>query len=133
MSIQTSFGDRIRLAREKRGWSLEALAAKCGLKKNSIQKIETETRFPSLDTAVRLALALGLDLDSLARPTPVRVEESETWPESFQDFFVHQATRGVKLTDQDCEDLLSIRFRCFRPSTLEEWIALYFVLNRIGG
>ncbi|MBB3771840.1 transcriptional regulator with XRE-family HTH domain [Angulomicrobium tetraedrale] len=56
---------RIRLEREARGWSLADLAARAGVSKAAISKIERAETSPSAATLVRLASAFDLSLAGL--------------------------------------------------------------------
>lgn len=56
---------RLRLEREMRGWSLADLAARAGVAKATISKIEREEISPTATTLVRLAAAFDLTLAGL--------------------------------------------------------------------
>lgn len=56
---------RIRSLRLARGWSLDALAARCFLSPSTLSRIETGHRRIALDQLVPLARALGTTLDEL--------------------------------------------------------------------
>ncbi|PJJ77940.1 XRE family transcriptional regulator [Sediminihabitans luteus] len=56
---------RIRALRVARGWSLDALAARCDLSPSTLSRIETGHRRIALDQLVPLARALGTTLDQL--------------------------------------------------------------------
>jgi quercetin dioxygenase-like cupin family protein/DNA-binding Xre family transcriptional regulator len=56
---------RIRGLREARGWSLDALAARCFLSPSTLSRIETGHRRIALDQLVPIAKALGTTLDEL--------------------------------------------------------------------
>jgi DNA-binding XRE family transcriptional regulator len=45
--------------REARGFTLSELAERAGLTRQTVRRVERETRMPSVDVIVRLALALG--------------------------------------------------------------------------
>jgi transcriptional regulator with XRE-family HTH domain len=59
---------RIRGLREARGWSLDALAARCHLSASTLSRIETGHRRISIDQLVPIAQALGTSLDQLVEP-----------------------------------------------------------------
>ncbi|MGH1562607.1 helix-turn-helix domain-containing protein [Mumia sp. DW29H23] len=63
---------RIRGLRLARGWSLDALAARCYLSPSTLSRIETGHRRIALDQLVPIARALGTTLDQL-----VESEEDE--------------------------------------------------------
>jgi transcriptional regulator with XRE-family HTH domain len=56
---------RIRGLRQARGWSLDALAARCHVSASTLSRIETGHRRISLDQLVPIARALGSSLDQL--------------------------------------------------------------------
>jgi transcriptional regulator with XRE-family HTH domain len=56
---------RIRGLRLARGWSLDALAARCFLSPSTLSRIETGHRRVALDQLVPIARALGTTLDQL--------------------------------------------------------------------
>ncbi|MBE9375560.1 helix-turn-helix transcriptional regulator [Saccharopolyspora sp. HNM0983] len=62
-------GRRIRGLRLARGWSLDALAARCHLSPSTLSRIETGRRRIALDQLVRIGRALGTALDQLVEPT----------------------------------------------------------------
>jgi transcriptional regulator with XRE-family HTH domain len=59
---------RIRSLRLARGWSLDALAGRCGLGPSTLSRIETGHRRIALDQLVPIAQALGTSLDALVEP-----------------------------------------------------------------
>lgn len=60
---------RIRGLRLARGWSLDALAARCYLSPSTLSRIETGHRRIALDQLVPIARALGTTLDQLVEST----------------------------------------------------------------
>lgn len=59
---------RIRGMRLARGWTLDALAARCYLSPSTLSRIETGHRRVALDQLVPIARALGTTLDQLVEP-----------------------------------------------------------------
>lgn len=59
---------RIRGLRLARGWSLDALAARCYLSPSTLSRIETGHRRIALDQLMPIAQALGTTLDQLVEP-----------------------------------------------------------------
>lgn len=57
--------ERIRGLRLARGWSLDALAARCYLSPSTLSRIETGHRRIALDQLVPISRALGTSLDQL--------------------------------------------------------------------
>ena len=62
-------GQRIRLLREQQGFSLRALAERCGLSVNAISKIERGENSPTVASLHLLASALGVPITEFFRDT----------------------------------------------------------------
>lgn len=60
-------GDKIKLAREDAGWSIEKVATLAGISPRYLQKIENEGKTPSVKTLNNIILALSIDANSLFR------------------------------------------------------------------
>jgi transcriptional regulator with XRE-family HTH domain len=60
-----SVARNVRVARQRRGFSLEALAARAGISKGILVALEQQRGNPSLSTLIRVADALGLPVSSL--------------------------------------------------------------------
>ena len=58
-------GERVRRAREARGWSLEKLATRAGMHRPNLHRLEAGRHLPSLETLERVADALGLGVANL--------------------------------------------------------------------
>lgn len=61
----TSFGSRVRDAREKRGLTLKELAERTGAHDSNLSCYEKGKRIPSLELFVRIATVLGVSFDYL--------------------------------------------------------------------
>ena len=59
---------RLKGLRLARGWSLDALAARCHLSPSTLSRIETGHRRISIDQLAPIARALGTSLDQLVEP-----------------------------------------------------------------
>ncbi|AOG06909.1 helix-turn-helix domain-containing protein [Bosea sp. RAC05] len=59
------FPERLKAARDLRGWSQNDLALRCGMPQSSVGHFEGGTRKPSFDTLSRLANALEVTADYL--------------------------------------------------------------------
>lgn len=68
ISMDTVIRQRIKGLRLAKGWSLDALAARCFLSPSTLSRIETGHRRIALDQLVPLAKALGTTLDQLVEP-----------------------------------------------------------------
>jgi transcriptional regulator with XRE-family HTH domain len=66
----TQLGQRIRLARIRRGWSVADLASKAGVNRNTLTALELGKPGTALGVCVTVLWALGLDpsLDAVANP-----------------------------------------------------------------
>lgn len=64
-SLRQRFGQVVRATREDRGWSQEQLAGRADLNRSYLGEIERGTVMPSIETAAKIAAALGLSLSSL--------------------------------------------------------------------
>jgi transcriptional regulator with XRE-family HTH domain len=68
-ALEAVVRQRIRGLRLARGWSLDALAARCHLSPSTLSRIETGHRRVALDQLVAVARALGTTLDQLVEST----------------------------------------------------------------
>ncbi|MDX9736716.1 MAG: helix-turn-helix transcriptional regulator [Azonexus sp.] len=59
------FGLTVRSFRERHGWSQELLAEKADLNRSYLGEVERGCVMPSLETAAKLASALGVPLSEL--------------------------------------------------------------------
>lgn len=66
-SIATSFGERVRELRMRKGLSQEAFAAACGLDRTYISGIERGKRNVSLRNIALLAQTLSISISKLMR------------------------------------------------------------------
>ena len=60
--------NQIRLLRQERGLSQEALARRCGVSRQTINAIENNKYDPTLSLAFSLAAELGTTVDALFTP-----------------------------------------------------------------
>ena len=67
--IDTRLGSRLRLEREARGWSLSDLAARSGVSRAMINKVERGESSPTAALLGRLSGAFGLTLSALLART----------------------------------------------------------------
>lgn len=89
MDIDRVVRQRIKGLRTARGWSLDALAARCHLSPSTLSRIESGHRRIALDQLVPIAKALGTTLDQLVeavsdddvviRPEPDAREDMTVW------------------------------------------------------
>jgi transcriptional regulator with XRE-family HTH domain len=62
------FGRNVRIMRMKKGWQTQFLADFAGVAAPTVSSVENGRHNPGLDTAVRLATALGTDVSTLLAP-----------------------------------------------------------------
>lgn len=99
---------RIRGLRHARGWSLDSLAARCGLSPSTLSRIETGHRRIALDQLVPIARAFGSTLDALVepsaegdvviRPQPGHSEGLTTWILSTGDGLHGKTVAKMRIT-----------------------------------
>jgi ribosome-binding protein aMBF1 (putative translation factor) len=66
--IARNFASKVRALREVRGWNQVELAARAGVHRNFINRIEKGTQVPSILIAHDMATALGVELGELLTP-----------------------------------------------------------------
>ncbi|GAA4871934.1 XRE family transcriptional regulator [Saccharopolyspora cebuensis] len=109
---------RIRGLRLARGWSLDALAARCYLSPSTLSRIETGHRRIALDQLVPLARALGTTLDQLVesaededvviRPEPEHTRGVTTWLLSRERALHGVSVAKMRITPQRVVDELAV-------------------------
>jgi transcriptional regulator with XRE-family HTH domain len=62
MSFQTDFGDALRAARKRVGWSQTELAQRSGVHLNTVSQVERGSADPRLSTLQALGAVLGVNL-----------------------------------------------------------------------
>jgi transcriptional regulator with XRE-family HTH domain len=119
MRLGPNVGLRLRLFRERQGWSLRALAERCGLSINAISRIERGENSPTVSSLHRLANALSVPItDFFTEPSGraaifVRNGFGQTLSRDCYD--IRQL--GLGLNDQQIEPfLLTIHQECDRFS-----------------
>jgi transcriptional regulator with XRE-family HTH domain len=65
MNIAERFGKNLRRARAKAGFSQEEVGIRAALHRTEIGLLERGERIPRIDTAVKLAAAVGVPLEDL--------------------------------------------------------------------
>ena len=64
-AVMTLVAHALREARASRGLSMSAVAERAGLSQQMVSYVERQMRMPTLDTLLRMAQALGIDLAEL--------------------------------------------------------------------
>lgn len=108
--MDTVIRQRIRGLRLARGWSLDALAARCYLSPSTLSRIETGHRRIALDQLVPIAQALGTTLDQLVepvgdedvviRPEPEHGQGLTTWLLSRERMINGQTVAKMRITGE---------------------------------
>src|ERR687885_2207348 len=80
VDVLAEVGPRLRRLRERRGVTLTALAAKTGISKSTLSRLETGQRKPSLELLLPLAETYHLPLDELVGAPPVGDPRVRTRP-----------------------------------------------------
>ncbi|MFJ4348398.1 helix-turn-helix domain-containing protein [Pseudomonas sp. NPDC089401] len=70
--IDLQIGDRVRIERESRGWSLTDLAAKAGVSRAMIYKVERGESSPTANLLGKLSGAFGLSMSTLMARAELR-------------------------------------------------------------
>ena len=81
-SVETTLANRLRCEREARDWTLADLAARSGISRAMLSKIERQEASPTAALLGRLSAALGLTLSQLfARPEEAsRISRADRQP-----------------------------------------------------
>jgi len=64
-AISSQVACLLKAEREKRGLSLNVLAQKAGLSRQTVSYVEQEVQNPTLDTLLRITSVLGIDLEKI--------------------------------------------------------------------
>ena len=65
--MKTAIGEAVRSSREAHEWTQTELSRRSGVPQNTISQIETSVQDPRVNTLRRIARALGVSLDDIAR------------------------------------------------------------------
>ena len=111
-TLDSNLAARLRVLRQEQGWSLEALAERCGVSRSTLSRIETAEVSPTAAVLGRLGAAYGLTMSRLmALVEPdfaplVRREEQALWRDPASGYLRRQvsppaATLGAEVIE--CE------------------------------
>ena len=116
--VQASLCSRVRQLRQKKGWTLEELAAASGVSRSMLSEIERGNANPTLAVAFRIAQAFSMSLGELV----------ETPAASFQVDVIRAQDRAFHYrSDNDCS------IRTLSPLHLEKAVEFYQIVLRPGG
>lgn len=145
-----SLGSQIKELRATMGLTLPALAAKAGVSKGYLWKIEQSAvnRFvrvrPSSQTISKIAAVLRVSVEDLMESgrsqrgdrTMVAhhiVPRKPHLPKSLVKFVEESVRRGEKLSDDEIEMLAGIRYRGQVPNSVEDWGYIFQSIIRTIG
>jgi transcriptional regulator with XRE-family HTH domain len=104
MDVNTRIARRVRDLREAHGYSLEALAARCGVSRSNISLIERGQSSPTAVVLDKLATGLGVALASFFEeekqdaqaPSPLaRLADQPVWTDPASGYMRRQISPGV--------------------------------------
>lgn len=72
-TISNKISKKLKLERNKKGYSQEELAFRAGINKNTIWKIETGQTSPNIVTLEKIAYALDIDFATLTDVTKIEL------------------------------------------------------------
>ena len=128
-------GDRIRDAREERGWTQEKLAEAARISKGFLSDLENNNRGVSAEYALRIADALGVSLDFLMRgeqgKEEIAREPVKIPPELSQAAQELGLSYSETLTLLDAHEAVVARRsnRTIRRRTVEDWKKLHTAIK----
>lgn len=73
MTLCGTFGQRMRLARKAKGYSMQSLADKIGVSKNMVSKYEHDKSIPSSDILIKILQELTVSASYLMSHTIVEI------------------------------------------------------------
>lgn len=119
-----SFGVRLRCLREEKNWSLTELAKKAGISRSYLAQIESGESTPTQAKIIQLANALGALPSEIMGEDPNQIDI----PDSLRKF-----AEAANIGSGEIQMLARIEYRGKRPSTTEEWKAIYAVIKGMLG
>lgn len=127
---------RLRILREEKGMSLDALATKAKVSKTYLWELERDTagaKKPSAEVLLRLANALSTTIGELLSLPTVRVQETTVeLPPGLRELRDRMERNKTPLSAEDLRDLAMTKFRGGQPQTADEWHQLYlFLVNTL--
>lgn len=129
-----SLAERLREARKEAGLTLDQLSEESGLSKTYLWELENDKesqKKPSADTLIKLVTPLRTTIaDLLGRPTVQVAEQKVEISDSLQAFCKWMEKTERKLSQNEIQDLATMRFRGGQPKTVDDWDDLYRTLKR---
>jgi transcriptional regulator with XRE-family HTH domain len=118
--LRDPIGVRIKKLRERKGWNLSELAQRSGISRSYLYQIERGDSTPTQDKIEKLAEAFDA-LPSELLGEPPKVSEI---PASLQQF-----AEQMHLGSAEVRMLAQIEYRGRKPSTTQEWKAIYTIIT----
>lgn len=129
-----SLAERLKRARKDAGLTLDQLAEASGLSKTYLWELENDRdglKKPSADTLMKLVTPLRVTIADLLNLPSVKVNNrSVEISKSLRDFCNWMKQTGRALTQEEVNDLATMRFRGGQPKTRDDWDDLYRTLKR---
>ncbi len=129
-----SLAERLKRARKDAGLTLDQLADASGLSKTYLWELENDRdglKKPSADTLMKLVTPLRVTIADLLNLPSVKVNNrSVEISKSLRDFCNWMKQTGRELTQEEVNDLATMRFRGGQPKTRDDWDDLYRTLKR---
>lgn len=97
--MSTTIGERLREAREARGWSLTQVEAYTGIPNSSLATYENGKASVPGDRVAALAALYGVAADWLLTGAETAENLRRRWPKGFDVF--HQASRELRVADRE--------------------------------
>lgn len=117
----STVGERIRLERQKLGYTQERLAVAAEISKSFISEVETGIRNPSSEYLLRIANVLEVSLDYLMKGTPGSPADSGTKRIEFPSSLIAFAMkRGLPFNDVKGVLEAKLQFVANRRDTVDD-------------
>ena len=124
-------GERLRLLRKERGWTLKDLSQLANLSIPYLSDMEREEVNPSIESLQKISKAYNMAVRDLFSGVEELGESVSTnYPEGFESF-LNDREFSKEINDEWKEFLMEMKFRGKQPSTKREWIELYLSLRRV--
>ncbi|MDO8605135.1 MAG: helix-turn-helix transcriptional regulator [Phaeospirillum sp.] len=127
-----SFSERLKMARNEKGWTQCRLANAAGLSGQAIDQIERGLRTPSAETLRKLALALGKSADWF-----LGIEQPKAAPPQFSD--IELATLDWSTSVVKCAScsynyisIISVERTIPKSGVGRSWVGISFICEWCG-
>ncbi len=129
---QATLGARIKRIREERGLSLGELEAASGVTKGYLSQLESgKATNPSVISVHKIAQGLGVRLADLLEEVGAEYALPEHLPEGLREFIDRAESSGLRVSEEDVNMLVGIRYRGRQPASADDWALLYDLIKRL--